>query len=53
MANDSGRSADIYGSDDHGAAEAIDTKLGGGDHELDVHGASDSRAKSEGNHGKD
>jgi len=52
MAKDSGRSADIYGADDQGAAEAIDTKLSVPEPTLDVHGESDSRAKSEGNHGK-
>jgi hypothetical protein len=45
--------SNIYGSDDMGAAEAIETNLDAGDPTLDVHGAKDSRATSEGNHGKD
>lgn len=44
--------SDIYGSDDQGAADAINTKLGVPDPTLDVWGETDSRAKSEGNHGK-
>lgn len=44
--------ADIYGKDDQGAANAISTKLNVPDPELDVWGETDSRAKSEGNHGK-
>ena len=52
MAKDSGRSADLYGSDPQGAADAIETKLSVPDPTLDVHGESDSRAQSEGNHGK-
>ena len=52
MATDSGRSADIYGGDPQGAADAISTKLNVPTPTLDVHGESDSRAKSEGNHGK-
>ena len=43
---------DIYGKDDLGAANAIDTKLDVPDPTLDVWGETDSRAKSEGNHGK-
>lgn len=43
---------DIYGADPQGAADDIPTHLTGGDPTLDVHGESDSRAKSEGNHGK-
>ena len=43
---------DIYGGDPQGAANAIDTLLNTPDPTLDVHGESDSRAKSEGNHGK-
>jgi hypothetical protein len=43
---------DIYGSDDMGAANKVDTKLGTPDPTLDVWGESDDRAKSEGNHGK-
>lgn len=43
---------DIYGNDPQGAADDIDTKLSVPDPTLDVHGESDSRAQSEGNHGK-
>lgn len=43
---------DIYGSDDQGAANKVDTLLDTPDPTLDVHGESDSRAVSEGNHGK-
>lgn len=42
----------IYGSDPQGAADDISTGLSVPDPTLDVHGESDSRAKSEGNHGK-
>jgi hypothetical protein len=45
--------SDIYGSDDMGAADAIETNLDADSPTLDVHGAKDSRAVSEGNHGKD
>lgn len=44
--------SDIYGADPQGAAEEIDTLLNAPDPTLDVHGESDSRAQSEGNHGK-
>lgn len=50
MANE--RSEDLYGSDDQGAAGKIDTKLSVPEPTLDVHGEDDSRAVSEGNHGK-
>lgn len=43
---------DIYGKDDLGAANAIDTKLDTPSPTLDENGETDSRAKSEGNHGK-
>lgn len=43
---------DIYGADPQGAADKIDTLLNTPDPTLDVHGEDDSRAKSEGNHGK-
>lgn len=43
---------DIYGKDDQGAANDISTKLGVPDPTLDVWGETDSRAKSEGNHGR-
>jgi hypothetical protein len=46
------RSEDLYGADPKGAADAIETKLSVPTPTLDVHGASDSRANSEGNHGK-
>lgn len=46
------RSAELYGSDPQGAADKIDTKLSVPEPTLDVHGESDSRAVSEGNHGK-
>ena len=52
MAKDNGHSADIYGGDPQGAADKIDTKLSVPEPTLDVHGESDSRAVSEGNHGK-
>lgn len=42
---------DIYGDDPQGAASKIEIPLGG-DPTLDVHGATDGRAQSEGNHGK-
>lgn len=42
---------DIYGADDLGAADDIDTLLSVPDPTLDVNGESDGRAKSEGNHG--
>lgn len=44
--------ADIYGADDQGAANSVDTKLSVPEPTLDVHGETDSRAVSEGNHGK-
>jgi hypothetical protein len=44
--------ADIYGKDDQGAAQKIDTKLTIPDPTLDIWGEKDDRAKSEGNHGK-
>lgn len=50
MAKDNGHSADIYGGDPMGAADAIDTKLSVPDPTLDVHGETDSRAESKGNH---
>jgi hypothetical protein len=43
---------DLYGADDQGAADKIDTKLSTPDPTLDENGESDSRAVSEGNHGK-
>ena len=43
---------DIYGGDPKGAANAIDTKLSVPDPTLDINGETDSRAVSEGNHGK-
>lgn len=43
---------DIYGSDDLGAANKVAPNLSGGDPTLDVNGETDSRAQSEGNHGK-
>lgn len=43
---------DIYGSDDQGAANSVDTKLSVPEPTLDVWGETDSRAMSEGNHGK-
>lgn len=43
---------DIYGSDPGGAASSIPTLLNTPDPTLDVHGETDSRAQSEGNHGK-
>lgn len=42
----------IYGTDPQGAANDIDTLLSVPDPTLDVHGESDSRAQSAGNHGK-
>ena len=42
----------IYGYDDQGAANDISTKLGVPDPTLDNNGETDSRAQSEGNHGK-
>ena len=41
---------DLYGADPQGAANDIEIPLGEKP-TLDVHGESDSRAKSEGNHG--
>ena len=52
MAKDSGHSPELYGADPQGAADKIDVKLSVPDPTLDVHGESDSRAQSEGNHGK-
>lgn len=43
---------EIYGGDPQGAANAVDTKLSVPDPTLDVNGETDSRAKTEGNHGK-
>lgn len=43
---------DLYGKDDQGAADKIDTLLSVPDPTLDVNGESDGRAQSEGNHGK-
>ncbi len=43
---------DIYGKDDLGAANKVDTLLDTPDPTLDVWGEKDSRAKSEGNHGR-
>ena len=43
---------DIYGGDPQGAANEISTKLDVPKPTLDEWGESDSRAKSEGNHGK-
>jgi hypothetical protein len=43
---------EIYGEDPQGAASKIDLMLDVPDPTLDVNGESDSRAKSEGNHGK-
>lgn len=43
---------DLYGTDDLGAANDIDTKLSVPSPTLDEHGETDGRAKSEGNHGK-
>jgi hypothetical protein len=51
MAKDS-LNPDIYGRDDQGAASKIDTKLSVPDPTLDINGETDSRAVSEGNHGK-
>jgi len=42
---------EIYGGDPQGAANKIDIPLGDAP-TLDVNGEEDSRAKSEGNHGK-
>ena len=53
MAKGNSLNSDIYGSDDMGAADAIETNLDADSPTLDVHGAKDSRAVSEGNHGKD
>jgi hypothetical protein len=47
-----GSNQEIYGADPQGAADSISTLLGVPDPTLDVHGETDSRAKSEGNHGK-
>lgn len=43
---------DIYGKDDQGAAESVPELLDAPKPTLDVNGAKDSRAQSEGNHGK-
>lgn len=43
---------DIYGADPQGEANAINDKLSVPDPTLDINGESDSRAQSEGNHGK-
>lgn len=43
---------DLYGADPQGAADAIATKLNVPSPTLDVHGESDGRAESEGNHGR-
>lgn len=51
MAKDS-LDSNIYGTDDLGAANDVETKLSVPDPTLDVWGETDSRAKSEGNHGK-
>lgn len=45
-------SEELYGGDPQGAANAVDTKLSVPDPVLDVNGETDSRAQSEGNHGK-
>ena len=42
---------DLYGDDPQGAANKIDIPMGDTP-TLDINGESDSRAKSEGNHGK-
>jgi hypothetical protein len=42
----------IYGGDPQGEAQKIDLMLDTPDPTLDVWGEDDSRAKSEGNHGK-
>jgi hypothetical protein len=43
---------DIYGSDPQGEAGKIDTRLSVPDPVLDINGETDSRAQSEGNHGR-
>lgn len=43
---------DLYGADPQGEADKIDTRLSIPDPVLDVWGENDSRAQSEGNHGK-
>ena len=43
---------DIYGQDPQGPANDIDTRLSVPDPVLDINGENDSRAQSEGNHGK-
>jgi hypothetical protein len=48
-----GLNSNIYGSDDTDTAESISSEfLGSPDPTLDIHGEKDSRAVSEGNHGK-
>lgn len=42
----------IYGTDPQGAADEIETGLSVPEPTLDVHGENDSRAVSEGNHGR-
>ena len=44
--------SNLYGTDPQGAADDVSTKLNVPDPTLDVWGETDSRAKSEGNHGK-
>jgi hypothetical protein len=46
--------ADIYGNDpaNSGATKEANRALGSPDPTLDINGESDSRAKSEGNHGE-
>lgn len=46
---DNEHSADIYGGDPQGAADAVETKLSVPTPTLDEHGESDSRAVSKGN----
>lgn len=43
---------EIYGGDPQGASQKVDEKLSVPDPTLDINGESDSRAQSEGNHGK-
>ena len=50
MADKPGSNSAIYGSDPKGAADDIDTKLSVPEPTLDVHGESDKRADSKGNH---
>lgn len=52
MAKGNSLNSDIYGSDDLGAAGKIDLKLNVPTPTLDNNGETDSRAQSEGNHGK-